>query len=89
MSRVVPSLVKLERRANRLRRFAETAWAEGPNGSFRVNLASPQFGLRGFRSELTALAEREGYTVTEETVSEGWATGYLVITPKQATVEDG
>lgn len=84
MSRVVPSLVKLERRADRMRRFAESAWAEGPDGSFRVNLASPQFSLRGFRSELTALAEREGYTVTEETVGKGWSTGFLVIVPKKA-----
>lgn len=77
----VPSLAKLERRADRMRRFAESAWSKGPDGSFRINLASPQFGLRGFRSELTALAEREGYTVTEETVGKGWSTGFLVIRP--------
>ena len=68
MSRRVPetpSLVRLERRANVLRRLGEAAWDELPGGVLRVNLNSPQFGLCGFRDDLIALAKREDYEVTE------------------------
>lgn len=68
MSRRIPetaSLARLAKRAERIRGFSDAAWDEQPNGVLRVAQTSPQFGLCGFRAELVALAESEGYEITE------------------------
>lgn len=90
----VSSLTKLDRRAAFLEKLSRDAWEELPDGVLRVSLKSPQFALVGFREDLTALAEREGYEVTEKIVKRGEflngtayvQEGWLVMTPRKGAL---
>lgn len=99
MSKQVPetaSLTRLDRRARLIHALSCAAWSEVTPGTFRVRRTSPQFGLRGFCDDLMALAEQEGYAVTQAgplvNVFRGgeWTKvqEFLVLTPRE-TPGDG
>lgn len=62
------SEANLRQIAAKMTALAQDAWEEDADGTLRVDLESPQFGLCRFREDLTTLAEREGYSVRETRV---------------------
>ena len=97
MRPILDSLAILNRRANMMRKLGCAAWEELPGGVLRVKYRSPQFALRAFCEDLCALAEREGYSISEDgPLVWAWRVyeyvkvrEFLVFTPREESLEIG